>query len=100
MKLSRLVLTLILTTPAIYGSLSVQSSVSTTRVEVLGLRNWIVQMLESAVSRYAPGTTLADAACAIILRDSVGFPDATTFAITDEAGTQWRVAICVRLHGS
>jgi hypothetical protein len=47
-----------------------------TTVEVLGLRRWTLQMLQDSLNNYAPGTTLKSAACAVILRDSIGFAQA------------------------
>ena len=48
-----------------------------TIVEVLGLRSWSPVELEAAVRRYAPGVSLASGGCAVILRDSLGFADAS-----------------------
>lgn len=47
-----------------------------TIVEILGLRSWTPERLERAVQARRPGLTLASAACAVILRDSIGFADA------------------------
>ena len=52
-------------------------------LEVIGLQSWSVRMLSDSVSRYRPGTTLRDAACAEILRDSLGFPDAAVLRFRD-----------------
>lgn len=48
----------------------------TTAVEIVGLQSWTRQMVEDSVAAYVPGISLADAACVVILRDSVGFADA------------------------
>ena len=46
------------------------------RVEVLGLQTWTLQMLRDSVRSRVPGTELHDAACMVILVDSLGFADA------------------------
>jgi hypothetical protein len=46
------------------------------RVEILGLKRWTRKMLEDSVARYAPGETLASAACMAILRYQLHFGDA------------------------
>jgi hypothetical protein len=48
-----------------------------TVVEVLGLKKWTFQMVQDSVAHYAPGTTLGSWACAVILRDSIGFAQAS-----------------------
>lgn len=63
----------------------------TPAVEILGLRSWTVGMVEDSVARYAPGLSLADAACAIILRDSVGFADAAVATFDYGGDTVWTV---------
>jgi len=50
---------------------------SDTLVDVLGLRRWTRQQLEATLQRYEPGISLASGACAVILRDSVGFDAAS-----------------------
>jgi hypothetical protein len=45
-------------------------------LEIIGLRRWTVPMLEDSLRRIRPDVALGDAACAAILRDSLGFPDA------------------------
>lgn len=47
-----------------------------TVLEVIGLHRWTVQMVADSVARYVPGMSLGQAACAVILRDSVGFAQA------------------------
>lgn len=44
-------------------------------VEVIGLRRWSLAMLRDSVRARRPGMELHDAACMIVLRDSLGFPD-------------------------
>jgi hypothetical protein len=51
---------------------------STTVVEILGLRSWTREMVEDSVARFQPGVSLSDHACAITLRDSVGFANAAS----------------------
>ena len=46
-------------------------------VEVMGLRHWSLRMLQDSLQRYAPGQTLADAACMATLRYKMGFADAS-----------------------
>jgi hypothetical protein len=59
-------------------------------VDIIGLRRWTRQMVEDAVVRYQPSVTLSDHACAVILRDSVGFANAAVlnFASRD---TSWTI---------
>ncbi len=52
-----------------------------TVVEIFGLRRWTPQMVEDSVARFQPGITLADHACAVILRDSVGFANAAAITL-------------------
>ena len=40
-------------------------------VEILGLRRWTADMLRDSVERNRPGTKFSDAACALLLRDSM-----------------------------
>ncbi|HLL81830.1 MAG TPA: hypothetical protein VK420_04225, partial [Longimicrobium sp.] len=63
----------------------------TTVVEILGLRSWTRQMVEDSVAKYQPGISLADHACAIILRDSVGFADAASMTMSVGGDTSWTV---------
>ena len=61
-----------------------------TIVEVLGLRSWSPVELEAAVRRYAPGVSLASGGCAVILRDSLGFADASVSSYVGlSADTVW-----------
>ena len=46
------------------------------RVEILGLQQWTLQMLRDSVKSRVPGMELHDAACMVVLRDSLGFADA------------------------
>jgi hypothetical protein len=48
-----------------------------TLVDILGLKRWTRQELEAAAQRYEPGLSLASSACAVVLRDSVGFDAAS-----------------------
>lgn len=63
----------------------------TTVVEILGLRTWTRQMVEDSVARYAPGVSLEDHACAVVLRDSVGFADAASIQFSMPGRTSWRI---------
>jgi hypothetical protein len=63
---------------------------STTVVEVLGLRSWTRQMVEDSVARFQPGVSLSDHACAVILRDSVGFANAASIGY-QVGDTVWSV---------
>lgn len=45
------------------------------RVEILGLQQWSLQMLRDSVRSRVPGMELHDAACMVVLRDSLGFAD-------------------------
>lgn len=47
------------------------------RVEILGLRHWTVPMLQDSIRHYIPGHELYDAACMVILRDSLHFVEAS-----------------------
>lgn len=53
-----------------------------TVVEILGLRTWTREMVEDAVAKYAPGISLEDRSCAVLLRDSVGFADAASMRLS------------------
>jgi hypothetical protein len=66
--------------PIVYGD---------TVVEVLGLKTWTPQQVEAAVKEYAPGVSLASAACAVILRDSIGFADAAVTTYSTGGDTVW-----------
>lgn len=60
-------------------------------VEILGLRSWTREMVEDSVAKYAPGVSLEDHACAVILRDSVGFADAASIGLSFGGDTTWTV---------
>jgi hypothetical protein len=45
-------------------------------VDVIGLRRWSLDMLRDSVRKHRPGIELHDAACAVVLRDMLGFADA------------------------
>lgn len=47
------------------------------QVEILGLRRWTVAMLEDSVRAYRPDVQLHDAACVVVLRENLGFSDAS-----------------------
>lgn len=46
-------------------------------VEVIGLHRWTLAMLRDSLSSRRPGLTLEDAACMRVLREELGFPDAS-----------------------
>jgi hypothetical protein len=43
------------------------------RVEIIGLKSWTRQMVEDSLQRLRPGVSLGDAACAVLLEESLGF---------------------------
>ena len=55
--------------------------------EILGLEEWTPEMVAEAVARFAPDVSLRDAACAVILRDSVGFAQAAVETYRFPEGT-------------
>ncbi len=63
----------------------------TTVVEIVGLQSWTRQMVEDSVAKYSPGISLADAACAVVLRDSVGFANAAVNSFSFGGDTTWMV---------
>lgn len=60
-----------------------------TVVEVLGLNEWTVADVQRSLERLRPGISLADAACAVLLRDSLGFMRAAveTWSFPDRVWT-------------
>lgn len=66
-----------------------------TTVEVIGLSEWTVDRLQAAVHEYAPDVSLAGHACAIVLRDSVGFADASALRMPGRAGRPTWVILTV-----
>jgi len=54
----------------------VRYNTADTRVEILGLERWTRRMLEDSIAHYAPGQTLASAACMATLRGPLKFRDA------------------------
>lgn len=79
---------LILLLPA---TIAAQAPGSTTVVEIVGLREWTRGMVEDSLAKYAPGTSLEDRGCAVILRDSVGFADASYIRLRGFGDTAWVV---------
>ena len=55
-------------------------------VEVLGLRTWTLAMLRDSIRHRVPGQTLEDAACMVILRDSLHFADAMVSHLIFKSG--------------
>jgi hypothetical protein len=77
--LIRLMLACVLTF-GVCGAASAQNvlRVSDTRtVEVIGLEDWTVPMLQDSLRKYADGVTLDSHACAAVLRLRLGFPMAS-----------------------
>jgi hypothetical protein len=68
-----------------------QAGQGTTIVEILGLRTWTREMVEDSVARFQPGVSLGEHACAVILRDSVGFANAASTEVSMGGDTTWRV---------
>ena len=68
-----------------------EARAKTTIVEILGLRDWTRKMVEDSVAKYQPGISLVDHACAVILRDSVGFADAASISMSMGGDTTWAV---------
>lgn len=58
-------------------------------IEVLGLEEIGRQELEDSVARHRPGTDLASTACAVVLRDSMGYPDASVHHRTTRRPWPW-----------
>lgn len=58
-----------------------------TTVEVIGLSEWSFDQLERAALEFAPGLSLAESSCAVVLRDSVGFADAASMSIRGLPGS-------------
>lgn len=58
------------------------------RVEVLGLRRWNLQMLKDSVQARRPGTQLYEAACMQLLREELGFPDASVSELTIQSSPE------------
>lgn len=69
----------VLAVPAASQTITTSSGV----VEIIGLRDWSILELTDSLRRYRPDVTIGDAACAEVLRDSLGFPDAAVFRFRD-----------------
>lgn len=69
--------------PASVSAQAVSKAYGDTTVEVIGLSSWSIDELQEAVYEYAPGVSLAEHACAVVLRDSVGFADAAAIGMND-----------------
>jgi hypothetical protein len=67
------------------GNAAASQSVTTgaATVEIIGLRHWSVSMLVDSLQKHRPDVTLGDAACAAVLRDDLGFPDASVLRFRD-----------------
>lgn len=46
------------------------------RIEIIGLRQWTIRMLEDSMAAKAPGESLQSHACAAVLQQKLGFPAA------------------------
>lgn len=69
------------------------------RVEILGLRRWTLQMLRDSVEARRPGTKLYEAACMQLLREELGFPDASVNELTigSSVGAPTRTYLVIKL---
>lgn len=61
--------------PLAEGVAQARYTVGGVRVEILGLERWTRRMLEDSVAKYVPGQTLHDAACQVVLRRDLKFPE-------------------------
>ncbi|MBL0938507.1 MAG: hypothetical protein IBJ03_06420 [Gemmatimonadaceae bacterium] len=68
-------------------------------VEVTGLRRWSLEMLRDSVRVHRPGLELHDSACAAVLRQFLGFPDAQVITQTyvDSAGAKPRRFVSIKV---
>jgi hypothetical protein len=64
-------------------------------VEVIGLEDWTVPMLQDSLRRYAEGITLDSHACAAVLRQRLGFADAAVVSFATTGDTTVYVAVSV-----
>ncbi len=87
LRRSLLAIALVLIAPPIRAQVAYDSPRG--RVEILGLQQWSLQMLRDSVRSRVPGMELHDAACMVVLRDSLGFADALVnslhFATSDDS---------------
>lgn len=73
-------ITLLAAAPAAPAQVSYDSPAG--RVVILGLERWSVAQLEQAIQKERPGLALHDAACEAVMRNSLGFADASVGFIT------------------
>lgn len=64
-------------------------------VEVIGLEDWTVPMLQDSLRRYAEGITLESHACAAVLRERLGFADAAVVSFAGTGDTTVYIAVSV-----
>lgn len=66
-------------------------------VHFIGLERWTPAMIRDSLARVAPGVSLSDAACAVVLRERLGFAQAAVESRTDRglAGASHTVVISV-----
>lgn len=55
-------------------------------VEVIGLRQWTLAMLQDSLAALTPRESLTSHACAVVLRYKLGFPDAAAVGYQTMAG--------------
>ena len=64
-------------------------------VEVIGLRRWTLEMIQDSLARHANGVSLESHACAVALRYTLGFADASATRYP-EPGKPLRIVVAVR----
>ncbi len=66
-------------------------------VEVIGLEDWTIAMLQDSLARHGDGVTLESHACAAVLRERLGFADAAvqSFLLVMDDDTTEYVAVSV-----
>jgi hypothetical protein len=66
------------------------------RLELIGLKRWTVPMIQDSLRRYAPNDSLLSHACAGILREKLGFADASVaYYTTTIAGRAMKPYVAV-----
>jgi hypothetical protein len=63
-------------------------------IEIIGLRDWTLEMVQDSLAKYAPEDGLASHACAAVLRAELGFADASVSISFSRPGVK-RVDIAV-----
>src|SRR5438132_7589526 len=65
-------------------------------IEVLGLRQWTIPMIQDSLAKYSPGDSLQSHACAAILRYKLHFADASATEIFSRGDAPPVVVVAVR----